>query len=60
LIFKEAITTKKVRYLGDYAVDIPALSVHVEPGDVIEVPDDFVNGQFEEVVVAKKSTKGDE
>jgi hypothetical protein len=41
--------TKKVRFNGHEAVDLPTLGVRVEPGDVIDVPDEFLNSLFVEV-----------
>jgi hypothetical protein len=46
---KEAFPTKKARYEGDHAVDLPTLGIRVEPGDVIDVPDEFSNSLFVEV-----------
>lgn len=40
---------KKVKYNGDLEALIPTLSVVVKKGDIIEVPDDFFNVDFEEV-----------
>jgi hypothetical protein len=50
---------KKVKYVGqqdDMIVMLPEAPVVVKNGDVIEVPDDFFNANFEEVV-EKKSSK---
>lgn len=46
---------KKVKYKGDLPALLPTLGIEVKPGDVIEVPDDFVNANFEEV--PKETTK---
>lgn len=50
---------KRVRYNGEHRVVVMSLSVEVAPGDVIDVPDDFVNAAFEEVPqkTAQKTTK---
>jgi hypothetical protein len=36
---------------------LPTIGVRVEPGDVIEVPDDFSNSLFSEVKAMKKHAK---
>lgn len=55
----EAISTRKVRYVGEREVVIPSTGQVVRPGDEIEVGDDFVNAAFVDVpsVPAKKSKK---
>jgi hypothetical protein len=51
---------KKVRYTGDLEATIPMLNLTVNSGDVIDVPDDFANGNFEPVVETKqKQTKAE-
>lgn len=45
---------KKVVYKGDIEVIIPSLGILVKQGDVIDVPDDFLNGQFEDVKEKKE------
>jgi hypothetical protein len=49
--------TKKVRFNGHEAVDLPTLGVRVEPGDVIDVPDCFENALFTDVKESKKTAK---
>jgi hypothetical protein len=44
---------KKVRYVGTIPVTLTKLNLVVQPGDVIEVEDSFVNAAFEEVVIEK-------
>jgi hypothetical protein len=52
---------KKARYDGSFAVDVPSLGLVVQPGDVIDVPDDFANSQFSDVqaTVTKKTKESD-
>lgn len=55
---------KKVKYVGDGFALLPTLSVEVSPGDVIDVPDDFENANFEavktpSVVKQDVTTKGE-
>jgi hypothetical protein len=40
---------KKVKYIGELPAFLPTLGLEVEPGDIIEVPDDFLNANFENV-----------
>lgn len=47
---------KKVVYKGDLPALLPTLGIEVKPGDVVEVPDDFFNPQFEDFV-DKPATK---
>lgn len=46
---------KKVKYVGDALTLLPTLNVEVAPGDVIDVPDDFNNANFEMVVAERKA-----
>lgn len=39
----------KMRYKGDHPADLPTIGLHVEPGDVVEVPDGFQHPRFEPV-----------
>lgn len=41
---------KKVKYKGSLDAVIYSLNLDVKPGDVIQVPDDFYNPEFEEIV----------
>lgn len=43
---------KKVKYNGPIPVIAPTLGLEIKPGDTLDVPDDFVNGAFEEVPAA--------
>lgn len=47
---------KKVKYVGDAPQLLPTLGVTVANGDVIDVPDEFSNSNFEDVSPAKKAT----
>lgn len=49
---------KKVKYNGDLEVIMPTIGITVEPGDVIDVEDDFENGKFTPVDDTN-NTKGD-
>lgn len=45
----------KVRYTGNFPADLPLLGIHVEPGDVLEVPDGLRgHPHFEEIHDAPK------
>lgn len=46
----------QVKYVGEYPADLTTLGVHVEPGDTIEVADDFEHPLF----VSVKPKKGGE
>lgn len=48
---------KKVKYNGTLPALLPTLGLEVNPGDVIDAPDDFMNAQFEEVVDKKTTSK---
>jgi hypothetical protein len=51
---------RKVKYVGQIdgiIVMLPEAPVEVKYGDVIEVPDDFSNANFEDVVEEVKQTK---
>lgn len=51
---------KKVKYVGqngDTTVMLPGAPVDVKYGDVIDVPDDFFNANFEDVVEDEPKTK---
>lgn len=50
---------KKVKYNGTLKALVPTLNLEVNPGDVIDVPDDFVNTQFEEVTSKPTSKSSD-
>jgi hypothetical protein len=42
------------KYVGDHAVDVPELSlVHVQPGDIVDVPAEINHGDFVPVKAAK-------
>lgn len=41
---------KSVKYVGELGADLPSLGLFVVKNDVIDVPDDFENGLFEDVV----------
>lgn len=41
---------KKVKYTGDLPATLPTLGLEVKPGQEIEVPDDFNNALFVDVV----------
>jgi hypothetical protein len=51
---------KRVRYNGAVGADLVTLGVHVEPGDVIEVNDDFVNSQFSDAPATMSKTTKEE
>lgn len=40
---------KKVQYMGELEKILPTLGLTVNKGDVVEVPDDFFNAEFQEV-----------
>ena len=42
----------KVKYTGDIPQQLPTIGLEVQPGDEVEVPDDFRNALF--VLVEKK------
>ncbi|WDL97801.1 hypothetical protein [Alicyclobacillus sp. ALC3] len=44
----------QVKYTGASPVVLPTLGKSAEPGDVIEVPDDFEHPQFAAVKTQKK------
>jgi hypothetical protein len=46
-----------MRFIGNYAVDLPTLGLHVEPNEEIDVDDDFENAMFVEVPKVSKKTK---
>lgn len=50
---------KKVKYIGKIEVLIPHQGLIVNNGDVVEVPDDFTNVQFEEVKEKTSKKDGD-
>lgn len=43
-----------VQYLGEFPADLTTLGIHVEPGDVVQVPSGFVHPQFVQVEAPKK------
>ncbi|QQE80931.1 hypothetical protein [Alicyclobacillus sp. SO9] len=47
----------KFKYNGELPTTLPTLGVDVEPGDEVELPDDFFNPLFEAVKKPKKSEK---
>lgn len=48
---------KRVKYIGEVEVMLPALHVIVRPNDELDVPDDFENALF--ILVETKAKKGD-
>lgn len=51
---------KKVKYVGGFDVILPSIPASAKPGEVIDVPDDFYNVNFEPVIEPNsKNKKGD-
>jgi hypothetical protein len=46
------INVKQVKYVGELDADLPSLGLFVVKNDVIDVPDDFENGLFQDAVTA--------
>lgn len=48
---------KKVKYNGDYTVIMPTLGIEVNPGDTVDVEDDFNNDHFAQAEEETKTVK---